>query len=285
MPSAFGSGAPRAAAPAIVFRSPPFLRAFALTSSLIALGAMLLLAAAPRARAENGVGSWAPPASWPLIAIHMVLMPDGRVLSYGTDGVGKQTGFYIYDVWDTSAGNGAGHMTLNNTTGTDLFCSSQIVMSQTGTVLINGGDVLNAQGNTTNSGNDNSNVFTPTTNVLARGNPMNRERWYSSATTLFNGEIYVQGGNGGGDRPDVRGLNGVYRLLDGVNTSSLTATFPRNFLAPDGRIFGYDVVREDVLRQHRGLGQHLDAGPVARRDRFDFWCGHVRARKDPAVRR
>ncbi len=33
---------------------------------------------------------------------------------------------------------------------------------------------------------------------------MNRARWYSSSTALVNGEIYIQGGNGGGDRPEVR---------------------------------------------------------------------------------
>ena len=29
--------------------------------------------------------------SWPLITVHAVLMPDGRVMSYGTDGSGRQT--------------------------------------------------------------------------------------------------------------------------------------------------------------------------------------------------
>ena len=36
---------------------------------------------------------------WPLIPIHAVLLGDGRVLTYGTDGSGKQTGYFIYDVW------------------------------------------------------------------------------------------------------------------------------------------------------------------------------------------
>ena len=44
--------------------------------------------------------------AWPVIAIHAVLLPDGRVLSYGTDGTGKQTGFFTYDVWDSAAGLG-----------------------------------------------------------------------------------------------------------------------------------------------------------------------------------
>ena len=185
---------------------------------LIAL-AMMWLACASAARADNGVGAWAPPASWPLIAIHSVLTPDGRVLTYGTTNTGQQTGFTIYDIWDPAAGTGAGHLTLPNNTGTDLFCSSQLVLPQSGNVFIAGGDNF-VSGATTNTGNNNSNVFTPSNNVLARGNNMNRARWYSSSTTLLNGETYIQGGTSGGDRPEVRDVNGVFRLLSGANTSA-----------------------------------------------------------------
>ena len=34
--------------------------------------------------ADNVRGAWSPPFSWPLIAAHMILTPDGRILSYGT---------------------------------------------------------------------------------------------------------------------------------------------------------------------------------------------------------
>ena len=84
---------------------------------------------------------------------------------------------------------------------------------------------------------------------------MNRARWYSSSTALTNGEIYIQGGNGGGDRPEVRDLNGNFRLLSGVDTSSLAATFPRNFLAPDGRVFGYDTNGKMYYVNTAGTGQ------------------------------
>ncbi|HZF24863.1 MAG TPA: galactose oxidase-like domain-containing protein, partial [Steroidobacteraceae bacterium] len=214
-----------------------------LNRSLAALGGLLLLGAALVARADNLVGSWAPQANWPLIAIHAVLLPDGRVMTYGTTMTGQQTGSTIYDVWDPASGFGStSHATMPNTTGTDLFCSSQLVMPDSGNVLIAGGDnfVNNA---TTNTGNNNSNVFTPSApsgNQLARGNNMNRARWYSSSTTLLNGEIYVQGGTSGGDRPEVRGTDGVFRLLTGANTSGYAETFPRNFIAPDGRVFGFD---------------------------------------------
>ena len=72
------------------------------------LAAVLLFSFATTATfADNVRGAWVGPQPWPLIAAHAVLTPDGRVLTYGTDGTGKQTGFFIYDVWDPNAG-GAG---------------------------------------------------------------------------------------------------------------------------------------------------------------------------------
>jgi YVTN family beta-propeller protein len=166
-------------------------------------------------------------------------MPDGRVLSYGTTAAGQQTGVFIYDVWDPAAGLNAGHLTMPNTTGTDLFCSSQVVVPQGNLVFIAGGDNWTGTG-TTNTGNNNSNTFNYSSNTLTRNNNMNRPRWYSSSIALPNGEIYVQGGSGGTDRPEIRGTNGVFRLLTGADTSGLDFMFPRNFVAPDGRVFGFD---------------------------------------------
>jgi YVTN family beta-propeller protein len=171
--------------------------------------------------------------------VHAVLMPDGRVLTYGTTGTGQQTGKFIYDVWDFSAGLDAGHLTLPNTTQTDLFCSSQLVVPSGGQVFIAGGDNWTGSA-TTNTGNIDGNVFNYNDDTLTGANSMNRARWYSSSTALLNGEIYIQGGAGGTDRPEIRGTDGVFRLLSGADTSAFDFMYPRNFIAPDGRVFGYD---------------------------------------------
>ena len=184
-------------------------------------------------------GMWSDVNPWPLIPLHTVLMPDGRVMSYGTDGNGTQTAIGIYDIWDPEAGLNAGHLTLPNGTLTDIFCSSQLVLPGGAQVFIAGGDNWTGTG-TTNTGNNNSNLFTLSSNTLARGNNMNRPRWYSSSTTLLNGDTYIQGGSGGTDRPEVRQADGTFRLLSGANTSAYDFMYPRNFIAPDGRVFGYD---------------------------------------------
>ena len=150
--------------------------------------------------ADNVRGAWSPPFSWPLIAAHAVLTPDGRVLTYGTDGNGNQTGFFIYDVWDPHAGTtGGGHLTMPNITSTDIFCSSQVIMAHSGDIFIAGGDNYRQRRHHQHRQQQHQRLQLRSTNSLARGNDMNRPRWYSSSTTLLNGEIYVQGGNGGGD--------------------------------------------------------------------------------------
>ena len=207
-------------------------------------------------------GMWSPVTNWPLIAVHAVLMPDGRVMSYGTTGAGQQTGYFIYDVWDPEGGLDAGHTTLPNGTSTDIFCSSQLVLPDGSGVFIAGGDNWTGSA-TTNTGNNNSNLFSYSANTLTRGINMNRPRWYSSSTTLLNGETYIQGGSGGTDFPEVRGANGAFRLLSGAATGSLNFMYPRNFIAPDGRVFGYDSVGNMYYVDAGGSGAITSMGQFA----------------------
>ena len=171
-------------------------------------------------------GAWSPVSPWSLVAIHAVLMPDGRVLTYRSS--------EMFDVWDPAAGLDAGHLTLSNTADTYLFCSSLLALPDGRGILIAGG------GGAVDEPDNNSNVFDYESNTLARYNDMNRPRWYSSSTTLLSGETYIQGGSGGTDHPEIRSLEGEFRLLSGADTSSLVFAYPRNYVAPDGRIFGYD---------------------------------------------
>jgi YVTN family beta-propeller protein len=207
----------------------------------------------------NQRGLWSEVTAWPLIPLHAVLLPDGRVMSYGTRPSGQQTAFFEYDVWDPAQGLGAGHLTLPNGTATDIFCSSQLVLPDGGSVFIAGGDNWTGTG-TTNTGNNNSNLFSIGTSALSRGPNMNRARWYSSSTTLLNGDTYIQGGSSGTDRPEVRQTNGTFRLLSGANTSSLDFMYPRNFVAPDGRVFGYDSAGRMYYINASGTGSMVSAG-------------------------
>ncbi len=206
----------------------------------------LLIAGTAAATGKDVVGDWLSPSddNWPLVAIHAILTPDGRVLTYGSDSAGtatRQTGFFVYDVWDPSEGLSAGHLTLDNLTLTDLFCSAQVLLPASGDVFLAGGDIWNGT-STENVGNNNTNIFKYSDNTLSRGNNMFKPRWYATTTVLPNGEVYIQGGLGGTAFAEVRTVNGGFRKLANVKTSGLVNYwYPRNFLAPDGRIFGFDT--------------------------------------------
>ena len=129
--------------------------------------------------AANVDGMWSPVYPWPLISVHSVLLPDGRVMTYGSDLNGLQTGHAKYDIWDSTGAPDAGHLTLDNATGTDIFCSSQVLLPQSGNLFIAGGDVWTGT-QTTNGPNNNSNLYDSASTSLTRGINMNRARWYST---------------------------------------------------------------------------------------------------------
>ncbi len=98
-----------------------------------------------------------------------------------------------------------------------------------------GGDNLPAE---TNTQNRDVTQYRPATNSLVRTAQLNRLRWYSTATQLPNAEVYIQGGSGGADLPEVRQNDGQFRLLTGASTSNLSSGYPKNYVAPDGKVFG-----------------------------------------------
>ncbi|MFC5577041.1 galactose oxidase-like domain-containing protein [Lysobacter niabensis] len=191
------------------------------------------------AQGDPGKGTFSPVVDWPLVGIHAVLTPDGRVLSYGTTVTGARTGYYVYDVWDPLLGLGSeSHTTLPNASQVDIFCNAQLLLPD-GNIEMWGGDIVNlAKGDASLQPNDDSNLFNPLDNSLTRTSRMFRKRWYATATTLPNGEVYIQGGTGGEDFPEVRTSTGNFRLLSGTPTAYLGALYPRNFVAPDGNVFG-----------------------------------------------
>src|SRR5262245_33391964 len=82
-------------------------------------------------------GSWSSLFSWPEIGVHSMVLPDGKILTYGTDQDGNQGAFKIYDVWDPVTNT---HNTLPNPTLVDEFCSAGLIIPTTGQILIAGGD-------------------------------------------------------------------------------------------------------------------------------------------------
>jgi Domain of unknown function (DUF1929) len=214
---------------------------------VVVSGVVSVMHAPPAAANPGALGSWSAPGAWPLIGIHAVLTPQGKVVTYGSRPSALQTGLFEYDVWDPSGAPGVGHTLLPNQTQTDLFCNLQIVMPENGNVLMASGDIWDPTiGRTLNVGNDDVNVLDSNTNVLSLGGKLNRKRWYATPTTLPSGHVYIAGGKNGEDRAEVRAPNGEF-MLTTIDTSGDDWYYPRAFVLPNGRLFGFDVAGHAYL--------------------------------------
>ena len=70
----------------------------------------------------EGDGEWSGVQSLGVIAIHSIVLPDGKVLSFGTNESGVQTGQFVYSLYDPETGvdkilpntTGHGHLLLEH---------------------------------------------------------------------------------------------------------------------------------------------------------------------------
>jgi len=201
----------------------------------------------------DAIGRFGEPFDWPIITMHLALLPDGRVMSFGTSTDGKQGAMLEYTVWDPSLGTGPSSMLmLPNTTLTDISCAGQTLMPATGELLIVGGDrTIDGKRNYANS---DVNVFDSTSNQLTKHvRSMAYQRWYATVVTTDSAEQVVLGGMV--DRtteppvvypaftPEVYRPDAGWRTLTGATDTAAFAArdegwyYPRAWLAPDGRIF------------------------------------------------
>lgn len=190
-------------------------------------------------------GQWTNQFAWPIIPAHVVLLPNGKVFNYGTTGDGTQGAGFNYDVWDPALGTDAdSHQWLPNETRTDIFCGGVSILPETGDVLVPGGDTRIP----VNTGIKNTNLFNTGDNSLNRIQDMQFARWYPTTITLPNGETIIRGGRDGGNAPvsipEIYNINEGWRTLWGAANGDITSDeegrwfYPRDFIAPNGRIFG-----------------------------------------------
>src|SRR5512132_4550298 len=210
-------------------------------------------AAAPVAGANAHLtGVFGAPVTWPLIGLHVVLLPDGRVMSYGSTAQGKAGGQIIYDVWDPTLGTGTeAHLVLPNTTETDIFCSGQSVISASGEVLIVGGTTTINR--VRNFSTQQTTIFHPRTDQtpdsIRAAETMVFPRWYPSVVSLPTGDKLILGGRQDQapdvavPTPEVYGQGTGWRTLWGATSDAAFGTgtynwyYPRAFVTPGGRVF------------------------------------------------
>ena len=133
-----------------------------------------------RAAVTNAqVGAWSAPVAWPLVAVHMSLLPTGKVLAFDAweDAPNSEK------IWDPATGT-----FLPVPYGRNLFCAGHIQLAD-GRTLIVGGNV------SADSGLADTTLFNPTNNTYFRGQDMSVTRWYPTATELPDGRVLAFAGD------------------------------------------------------------------------------------------
>lgn len=139
-------------------------------------------------------GQWSDVESWPVIAVHANLLPNGKVLAWDatpddTDDDPHTTDNYTTRVslWDPITNI---HIPTNNDTNADLFCAGSAQLWD-GRLLFSGGD---SGRNGLNAPLPNTNIYDPITNTWSSVANMAAPRWYASVAALANGEMLTYAG-------------------------------------------------------------------------------------------
>src|SRR2546430_6718290 len=166
---------------------------------------------------EAQVGQWSAVFPAPIVQLHVHLLTDGTVLSWGRIGDPQ--------VWDPATGAFTAVPSPSW-----LFCAGHDFLPD-GRLLVAGGHI------TDGLGLPNTNLFDPSTGSWQTGPPMAYGRWYPTNTTLPNGDVLTVAGT------DQNGaVVTIPEIWNGTSWRQLTTAslsleyYPRDFVAPDGRV-------------------------------------------------
>ena len=188
--------------------------------------------------ASVAAGAWTAPFSWPNIAVHLTLLPNGKVLSFGLSGIPQ--------IWDPTNGS-----FTSAPSPSVIFCSGHSLLAD-GRLLASGG---NSDPNVGANGIKDNTIFDPVTGSWSRAAPMKYARWYPTNTTLANGDVLILAGTdlaGANVREHEVWSNGSLRALSTAHLS--LPLYPRAFLTSDGRVYVAGETRVTRFLDPSGTG-------------------------------
>ena len=177
---------------------------------------------------EAAIGKWGSVIDWDIVPLHMSLMPNGKIIAWGKFEANTTT-MAMPRIWDPSTGSPRGAPMIE--LDTMLFCAGHTLMPD-GRLMVSGGHKADDKGiNVTNFFDENGN--------WQKGANMAHGRWYPTVTTLPDGRMLTMAGrdeNGNVVQiPEIWESDHWTELPGGTGT--VIPYYPRNFVAPDGRIF------------------------------------------------
>ncbi len=118
------------------------------------------------------VGSWTPPADWPLVAVHGAMLSNGKVALWDGFGAAMRS----ERIWDPATGAFQPVPSDKN-----LFCAGHVLLPD-GRLFVAGGHVIAYEGIR------DTGLLNPLTGSWTAGPMMARARWYPTTTTLPDGK-------------------------------------------------------------------------------------------------
>ncbi|HEX2220715.1 MAG TPA: Ig-like domain-containing protein, partial [Gemmatimonadales bacterium] len=176
---------------------------------------------------EAAAGDWGPVVEWPIVPLHINLMPTGKVLAWGKTDAADTMG--MPRLWDPASGSPADLPMIH--VDTMLFCAGHALMPD-GRLLVSGGHRQDDAGIATTY------IFDQNGNPT-RAPDMANGRWYPTLTTLPDGRMLTMAGRneaGSVVRTPEIWENNQWVELPGAGNLEIPY-YPRNFVAPNGRIF------------------------------------------------
>ena len=177
------------------------------------------------------VGQWSAVQDWPVVAVHMTLLPNGKVLAFDSIGDFASSTYPVHDTtramtWDYVTNE---IIRVDVDTGYNIFCSGHAHLPD-GRTFIAGGTL-----NSNLDGITKTHIFNHQNNDWSLGPNMTQGgRWYPTVTPLANGETLIIDGRP--DTPEVYNMiSDSLRTLNGATLS--LHLYPWMQVAPDGRVF------------------------------------------------
>jgi len=201
---------------------------------------------------EASTGSWGPVVPWDIVPLHMALMPNGKIFAWGRSDIGGDT-LGLPRIWDPSTG--APPVGLPPIVVSDMLFCAGLTLTPQGNLMLSGGHHMDAAGIKATY------LFSPDGAPSKQAN-MAFGRWYPTLTVLPDGRILTMSGH------DERGNKvNIPEVWDGSQWTQLPGGsnvplpyYPRNFVAPDGRIFYAGERVKSLWFNYSGTGS-WSAGP------------------------
>ncbi len=201
----------------------------------------------------SAIGQWSGVSSWPLVAVHATLLPNGRLLVW--DGADQNGRAYV---WNPSTNV----FTLASQPD-NIFCAGQTLLAD-GRVFVAGGHFANFEGIR------DANVFSPTTGTWSALPSMTQGRWYPTVITLPDGRALVVSGEVdcyrcSAEIPEI--YNPATNQWTALNAAALALPeYPHLFVLPDGRVLLTSAFDDPTVTRTLNVGTQTwtVVDPVAR---------------------